>query len=766
MTDQAVDSTKPSPPPISPSSSAALSAALESATQCWQDELKILYSRAKSWHADVVWDAIDDDGQIEEVWGHKAIVWTRAPSSLQAMYSVPQIISGSSSISPAPDQLSQPPAVSSSTHLISYSNDRLLRIPLTINPTLLASGLESLYTGQEVPVGFSLATPLQDQQTKGSESTMEVGRYEKLRKDMINIWRPRMFSDVQITLVGSFASNNGEVAQAIFSSHRFILAARVPCLRTLLTKNLTPVGQNISSSNPLPLHLPTPPFTPPSLHFTLGFIYTGTMAFSHRNWDLDTAFGVVRAAIYLQIDTLANEARARIISEMMHGLFHAYLPFDEYERIIDGKWGTGGCKCKQCQRRAPRVLKFALGDDVRDKILERGAIRALGGMYGKGWATSEFLALPLPLKNTLLRGVKNRVSPRNIIPLLLATEAGLNKLFSNSNSPAEAVKDLMLQARKKIDEVLCNNLCDVLQEPEWIGLLESDAAGFGDMDKFDLVLASIRRGLANRNAGQIYQALVSFVLLREGSTPDSTLLSSHSPLRAKIEQLRLDVIVWIKKHWTSVRKSGSFDGLETWVLKEICDELDVLIEELVVTRPSHSNGAQAEREPVTTSSQSTLLVPSHSSPPMPPRNRENHPSIKSMRPKRPAPSVWGPLVPGASTTLPTPRTERLEQSVPPVNLVHAHSHSTTRIPNLEILTPPRRQRKLGMVSGDTARDPLRLGLVSPESPSNHLGQSESPILSIRTGASEVHNNCKASFIYGNHRNPPQRHTGRARAGRK
>ncbi|CAE6345365.1 unnamed protein product [Rhizoctonia solani] len=509
MTDQAVDSIKPSPPPISPSSSAALSAALESATQCWQDELKILYSRAKSWYADVVWDAIDDDGQIEEVWGHKAIVWARAPSSLQAMYSVPQIISGSSSLSPAPDQQSELPAdsqyISSSTNLISYSNDRLLRIPLTINPTLLASGLESLYTGQEVPVGFSLATPLQDQQTKGSESTMEVGRYEKLRKDMINIWRSRMFSDVQITLVGSFASNNGEVAQAIFSSHRFILAARVPYFRALLTKNLAPAGQNISSSNPLPLHLPAPPFTPPSLHFTLGFIYTGTMAFSHRNWDLDTAFGVVRAAIYLRIDTLANEARARIISEMMHGLFHAYLPFDEYERIIEGKWGTGGCKCKQCQRRAPRVLEFALGDDMRDNILERGATRAVVGMYGKGWATSEFLSLPLRLKNTLLKGVKNRVSPRNIIPLLLATEAGLNKLFSNSKSPAQAVKDLMLQARKKIDEVLCNNLCDVLEEPEWISLLESDAAGFGDMDKFDLVLASIRRGLAGQNAGQIYQ---------------------------------------------------------------------------------------------------------------------------------------------------------------------------------------------------------------------------------------------------------------------
>jgi hypothetical protein len=236
------------------------------------------------------------------------------------------------------------------------------------------------------------------------------------------------------------------------------------------------------------------------------------MAFSHRNWDLDTAFNVIRSAKYLGLETLDNEARARIISEMMHGLFHAYLPFDEYDRIIEGKWGTGGCKCKQCQRRAPRVLEFALGDDVRDNVLERGAQRALAGMYGEGWTTSEFLALPLRLKSILLKGVKQRTVPQNIIPLLVATQAGLDKLASNSEPPAEAVKDLMLQERKKIDEVLCNNLDEFFEQPEWVGLLERDAAGFGDMEKFDLVLESIRRGWADKNAGHIYQVGIYCIL--------------------------------------------------------------------------------------------------------------------------------------------------------------------------------------------------------------------------------------------------------------
>jgi hypothetical protein len=233
------------------------------------------------------------------------------------------------------------------------------------------------------------------------------------------------------------------------------------------------------------------------------------MAFSHRNWDLDTAFHIVRSAKYLQLDSLDNEARARIIEEMMHGLFHAYLPFEEYERVIEGKWGTGGCKCKQCQRRAPRVLEFALGDDIRDNVLERGAQRALAGMYGEGWATSEFLALPLRLKNTLLKGVRNRTTPQNILPLLQATQAGLSKLSTNSEPAADAVKELMIQARKKIDEVLCGSLEDFFEQPEWVALLENDGARFGDMDKFELVLESIKRGLADTNAGPIYQVSVT-----------------------------------------------------------------------------------------------------------------------------------------------------------------------------------------------------------------------------------------------------------------
>ena len=44
--------------------------------------------------------------------------------------------------------------------------------------------------------------------------------------------------------------------------------------------------------------------------------------------------------------------------------------------------------------RVPRVLDFALSDDVANNYLERGARRALVGLFGEGCCNSEFAALP------------------------------------------------------------------------------------------------------------------------------------------------------------------------------------------------------------------------------------------------------------------------------------------------------------------------------------------------------------------------------------
>jgi hypothetical protein len=73
-------------------------------------------------------------------------------------------------------------------------------------------------------------------------------------------------------------------------------------------------------------------------------MYTSTLIFSRRSYDFSTAFAILRTALYLSLDSLHDEIQASIVQEMLHGLYHAFIPFEEYERLTNGKWGTGGLR--------------------------------------------------------------------------------------------------------------------------------------------------------------------------------------------------------------------------------------------------------------------------------------------------------------------------------------------------------------------------------------------------------------------------------------
>ncbi|KAF8755458.1 hypothetical protein RHS01_05329 [Rhizoctonia solani] len=481
-------------PPQVPRSSKILLYALEVATETWQNDLKVLFDQAKFRYADIVWDRTDDNGHhIDEIWGTKvSIIDARASLLFQKKYFSSRAMK-ESSLHPmhhSPHDQDSPQILK----LPLASDGTLFRVPEVIDSSLFLYELEYLYTGRGM---WNLIQFLSDPSTELGltqipEPSLEEKELKRLRQDLLNMWSHQLHSDIRITIKAMGDSSSS--GQITFSAHRFILVSRVPYFRSLMSAPL-----------------PSPPFTPSSLYLSLGFIYSGTMAFKDCDWDLKTVFDVIRSAKYLGLDTLKNEARAWIIEGMMHGLFRAYLPTDEYEWEVKGKWGTGGCECDECQRRAPRVLEHAMKEDIRDLALERGAQRALVNMYGEGWVTPEFLELPLELKEMLSKTLEQQITTRNIIPLLVATQAGLNKLASNSESPAKK----------------SNNSCT--------NLLESDTAGFPDVEKFDLVLKSIRRGWTAKNVGRVYQTLVSSVLLRPGSTPGTAFLSTDSMLRASVE---------------------------------------------------------------------------------------------------------------------------------------------------------------------------------------------------------------------------------------
>ncbi|RDX40304.1 hypothetical protein OH76DRAFT_1490393 [Lentinus brumalis] len=534
------------------------------------------------------------------------VVYARAPPSFQARYfsfKPPPIASPTPySSSPtgtlpatsalsltlgldfsAPSRSPSPSPFRANSPAPSTAPGALMRLPTNINPTLFANELEYLYTGKGWGEAFEFLFDSAESEVEGDG---EEARLDKLRKDLVFMWRSRLYSDVRISLTGSFSSTNHESATAIFSSHRFILVSRSPYFSTqLLQWSVKPPAPG----EPLTLNLPSPPFTPASLHFTLGFIYTGTLVFSHRTFDLDTAFHIMRSATYLSLDTLYEEIQARIVQEMMHGLFHAFLEFSEYEAITGGKWGTGGCRCRQCARRAPRVLEFSLLDDVKNAHLERGARRALVGLFGEGWCTPEFAALPQKTRDALLKGLGKRTTPMNVFALLVAAQTALKKLDTVVETWGDTVREMVLAARKTIDDVVCSQAAECFEQQEWLEIMEADGVRFEDGEKVERLLDSLRRGLNEKNAPMAYQAVVDSVLLRpHPADPEAALLSSTSHVRVQAEQARMDIVRYIRRRWLTIKQDDGFAGMEPWAAKEIATELELQSEAelLMPTTPS------------------------------------------------------------------------------------------------------------------------------------------------------------------------------------
>ncbi|KAI1785245.1 hypothetical protein LXA43DRAFT_1117799 [Ganoderma leucocontextum] len=591
-----------------------LSDATRNSTAHWQDDLQSLFDNSKDRFADVVWELqSDSEKAAEEVWGHKAVVYARAPPSFQARYFsfkpppptspipysasptgtlpahsalslnlAPDYSSPSRSPSPSPYRPSSP---SPSTN----NPGALLRLPTNINPALFSKELEYLYTGKGLGHYFEF---LFDAAENSEEGDGDEARLDKLRKDLVFMWRSRLYSDVRISLTGSFSSTNHESSTAIFSSHRFILISRSPYFNSQLVHWNT----KLTPGEPLTLNLPSPPFTPASLHFALGFIYTGTLVFSHRTYDLETAFHIMRSATYLALDTLYEEVQARIVQEMMHGLFHAFLEFSEYEAITGGKWGTGGCRCRQCARRAPRVLEFSILDDVKNSHLERGARRALVGLFGEGWCTSEFAALPQKTRDALLKGLGKRTTPMNVFPLLAASQAAFKRLDTIIDTWSDTVREMVNSARKTIDDVVCSQALECFEQSEWIEIMEADGTRFDDGEKVEMLLESLRRGLNEKNAPMAYQVLVDSVLLRpHPSDPEAALLSSTSRVRVQAEQARMDIVRYIRRRWLTIKQDDGFAGLEGWAAKELAAELDLKNEDELLMPPTPSSTARGGR---------------------------------------------------------------------------------------------------------------------------------------------------------------------------
>ncbi|KAJ9479733.1 BTB domain-containing protein, partial [Pseudozyma hubeiensis] len=490
-------------------------------------------------------------------------------------------------------------ADSNTTYARSSINDAsTVRTPITlkgVSPAFFEATLQYLYTGEEAMVD-AFEFLFEDRLASGVEITPEE-KLDKLRSDLTFMWRSKLFSDVKLVLGdddvdeksdGEGASsiiNKGRrrgdgrakmmdipdanmsvlsLAQTIdtdrveesdaeddeltsFSTHRMILASRSEYFASLL---LSPYAD---SRAPV-LHLPSPPFTPASLHFTLGFIYTGTLFFSNRTFDLSTAFSLWRAGAYLQMETLQTLVVALIDREFCHG-FACSPP------------------CRKCVKRVPRALAFATSPDVSEQALQESALAAVSGLhFGMYWAKDVGNLDPM-LQDRIVESISGRLAQDPTLIVSVLRQLSIVGQRIDTERSARWVESLRLVAEtvsNRVMPILHNHLDTIVTSTAWSDLLD----GVGSLgDVLEKCLVMLIDGLTEARAAQIYQTLVGQVLLREQGF-------EVAQSRQAVESARGSILRYLKKRWINVRALAGFNRLEKWCLKEIADELEVTTTEL------------------------------------------------------------------------------------------------------------------------------------------------------------------------------------------
>ncbi|MCO5590003.1 hypothetical protein L7F22_043972 [Adiantum nelumboides] len=483
----------------------------------------------------------------------------------------------------------QPHSSSSSAYGSSTAEDDTLsvisgtstvRAPMNlsdISPAFFEATLEYLYTAEESVVEV-FEFLFEDR--VGPQDGVEK-RLDKLRQDLVFMWRSRLYSDIEIVLGQDHVKNipdaqasvlslnideaTDEEEIASFSAHRMILASRSPYFASLLLSPYADTNNRVVS-------LPSPPFTPAAMHFTLGFIYTGTLFFSNRTFDLSTAFQLWLSGSYLQIETLQSLISSLIAQDFCHGF-------------------TCSPPCKTCTKRVPRTLSFVSRPDVNDLHLHSLAQSAITGEHFGTYWSKEVGNLDYTVRGSLVSELCAKIDRRPgfiVTTLRQLAIVGARIDVERSTSWVESLRWMCEAVQGHISTVMSEAFQDVVYSKEWRDLV--DGVGFMN-DVLETALTVFLDNVEERTAARNYEVLVGQVLLSEDKTPSNDVV-------VLVEEARNSLIQYIRKRWVNIRSVGGFNDLKRWSLKEISDEIDVPADDLLLPEADAEKTARKTMRPV------------------------------------------------------------------------------------------------------------------------------------------------------------------------
>lgn len=393
-------------------------------------------------------------------------------------------------------------------------------------------------------------------------------RRDKLGQDLTYMWRSKLYADVRIHLDSmeeilddksddSDESTDSLSSTASFTTHRFILVSRSPYFASVL---LNPLNFSSSSQNSGDIYLPTPPFTPASLHFCLGWMYAGHLDFSNRSFDLTTAFQIHRAATYLQLDALEGEVESRIVWDFCHGL----------ERHK--------CTCRSCPLRAARVWRFSNAPDVGAIELSRRAKEYVVASWAESWGREVGTADEKERKG-LLDEVVKRITPSNVVAgfrSIAMLKARLDNALRTKGREAgpwvDVLTGLLETVQTHCRRLLVKSFAAIAEGKEMWDLVSGKGFNMDLLEEVGKELVDATSTATGCVEGpRIYQALVSAILLKVDPVTLQTALPARGRSRQQVEIVKEGILGNVKRRWMQIRDAGGFDSIENWALKEISD---------------------------------------------------------------------------------------------------------------------------------------------------------------------------------------------------